>query len=290
LERKWTFGTLTPQAIPMNPSKYDWANFLRGYQITDSNAAVTLKTIVPGWYSGRTIHIHVMIRTLSSTGTALTEFTTQLFFDQTLIDSLATSVSPYSSRGPPDTTNAEDSIYSNSTQVKYRQRRHRGRIYFAHNSRRPNGLAAPPQLAHALEMSKRCAGFFSSWCYTPATSCILPLGRILSHLRPATAVRFQREVTMESSTLSGPIFYLLVVWGIITAIFLVLLIWRSLLESHEDDQIFIDASGDRMAKEQRDLIQKINTLSRPIMASGVAAGGLLLFIAGFWLYQGLKNF
>jgi hypothetical protein len=26
------------------------------------------------------------------------------------------------------------------------------------------------------------------------------------------------------------------------------------------------------------------------MASGVAAGGLLLFIAGFWLYQGLKNF
>ena len=95
---------------------------------------------------------------------------------------------------------------------------------------------------------------------------------------------------MESSTLTGPIFYLLVAWGIITAIFLVLLIWRSLLESHEDDQIFIDASGDHMAKEQRDLIQKINTLSRPIMASGVAAGGLLLFIAGFWLYQGLKNF
>jgi hypothetical protein len=63
-----------------------------------------------------------------------------------------------------------------------------------------------------------------------------------------------------------------------------------LAESHEDDQIFIEASGDRMAKEQRDLVQKINTLSRPIMASGVAAGGLLLFIAGFWLYQGLKNF
>jgi protocatechuate 3,4-dioxygenase beta subunit len=36
--------------------------FLRGYQITDSNGAVTFKTIVPGWYSGRTIHIQVMIR------------------------------------------------------------------------------------------------------------------------------------------------------------------------------------------------------------------------------------
>jgi protocatechuate 3,4-dioxygenase beta subunit len=80
--------------------------FLRGYQITDLNGAGTFKTIVPGWYSGRTIHIHVMIRTLSSTGTALTEFSTQLFFDQTLIDALTTSVSPYSSRGLPDTTNA----------------------------------------------------------------------------------------------------------------------------------------------------------------------------------------
>jgi hypothetical protein len=78
---------------------------------------------------------------------------------------------------------------------------------------------------------------------------------------------------MESATLQGPIFYLLVAWGIVTAIFVVLLIWRSLLESHEDDQIFIEASGDRMAKEQRDLIKKINTLSRPIMASGCSLPG-----------------
>jgi protocatechuate 3,4-dioxygenase beta subunit len=37
--------------------------YLRGYQITDSNGVVTFKTVIPGWYSGRTIHIHVMIRT-----------------------------------------------------------------------------------------------------------------------------------------------------------------------------------------------------------------------------------
>jgi len=91
--------------------------FLRGYQITDSSGAVTFKTIVPGWYSGRTIHIHVMIRRLSSSGSVLTEFTTQLFFDQTLINALTTSVSPYSSRGLPDTTNADDNIYSSSTQL-----------------------------------------------------------------------------------------------------------------------------------------------------------------------------
>ena len=95
---------------------------------------------------------------------------------------------------------------------------------------------------------------------------------------------------MPESLSQGPIFYLLIAWGIVTAIFLMLLIWRSLLESHEDDQLFIDAAEEHMAKEQRDLVAKINTLSRPIMASGVAAGGLLLVIAGLWLYTGLRNF
>jgi hypothetical protein len=95
---------------------------------------------------------------------------------------------------------------------------------------------------------------------------------------------------MPESLSQGPIFYLLIAWGIVTAIFLVLLIWRSLLESHEDDQLFIDAAEEHMAKEQRDLVARINTLSRPIMASGVAAGGLLLVIAGLWLYTGLRNF
>ena len=92
--------------------KYRCADFLRGYQITDSNGAVTFKTIIPGWYSGRTVHIHVMIRTLSTSEAALTEFTTQLFFAQTFLNARVATVSPYSSRGAPDTTNAQDSIYS----------------------------------------------------------------------------------------------------------------------------------------------------------------------------------
>jgi protocatechuate 3,4-dioxygenase beta subunit len=82
--------------------------FLRGCRITDSSRAVTFKTIVSGWCSGRIIHIHVMIRTRSSSGSVLTEFTTQLFFVQTLSNALTASVSPDRSRGPPDTGNAED--------------------------------------------------------------------------------------------------------------------------------------------------------------------------------------
>ena len=88
---------------------------------------------------------------------------------------------------------------------------------------------------------------------------------------------------------SGIIFYLLVVWGVVFAVFLVLLLRKSLLEGREDDQLFIDAANELMAKEQRELVSKIRALSRPIMTSGIAAGVLLLVIAGLWVYQGLKQ-
>ncbi|HTQ59248.1 MAG TPA: hypothetical protein VMI32_03435 [Candidatus Solibacter sp.] len=90
--------------------------------------------------------------------------------------------------------------------------------------------------------------------------------------------------------LTGSILYVLIAWGIVTAIFMMLLIRRSLLASHEDDQIFLDGAQEHMAREQRELIAKINTLSRPLLTSGIASGALLLLLAGLWLYNGLKNF
>ena len=117
-------------------------------------------------------------------------------------------------------------------------------------------------------------GFSNTWCYTPARNRFTPW----------------QFLTPPKNCLSVPTGGQHAAWGVVTAIFLVLLIWRSLLESHEDDQIFLDAAEEHMAKEQRELVQKINTLSRPIMASGVAAGCLLLLIAGMWVYEGLKHF
>jgi hypothetical protein len=88
------------------------------------------------------------------------------------------------------------------------------------------------------------------------------------------------------TTHSGIILYLLIVWGVVFAAFLLLLLRKSLLESQEDDQLFIDSAQAHMAKEQRELVSKIRALSRPILTSGIAAGVLLLVIAGLWLYEG----
>ncbi|HZE80814.1 MAG TPA: hypothetical protein VE604_07910 [Candidatus Polarisedimenticolia bacterium] len=95
---------------------------------------------------------------------------------------------------------------------------------------------------------------------------------------------------MEPQTLlTGTMLYMVVAWGIATAVFIVLFIWRSVLTSHEDDQIFLDAAEEHMAREQRELVVKINKLSRPLMGTGIVAGVLLLVIAGMLLRPGLKG-
>lgn len=91
--------------------------WLRGYQITDATGKVTFTTIVPGWYQGRTTHIHARVRSSYSDASSTSDGTntTQMFFSQTLIDMLATSVAPYSAQGTNSTTNAGDHVYSGET-------------------------------------------------------------------------------------------------------------------------------------------------------------------------------
>ena len=89
--------------------------------------------------------------------------------------------------------------------------------------------------------------------------------------------------------LTGPILYVLIAWAVVTSVFMMLLLRRTLLVSHEDDQIFLDGAQEHMAREQREIIAKIQALYRPLMASGVVSGVLLLVLAGLWVYNGLKN-
>lgn len=85
--------------------------FLRGYQETDTNGQAQFVTIYPGWYNGRTVHIHFKIRTaLDGPGY---EFTSQLFFDDNYTDQVYTQ-EPYASTGRRTLLNNQDNIYQQS--------------------------------------------------------------------------------------------------------------------------------------------------------------------------------
>jgi len=86
-------------------------NFLRGYQITDAAGKATFKTIYPGWYRGRAVHIHFKLRTLQD-GKVTGDFTSQLFFDEN-ISALVLATAKYKPKGSGYISNSSDGIYRN---------------------------------------------------------------------------------------------------------------------------------------------------------------------------------
>ncbi|MGH8647094.1 MAG: intradiol ring-cleavage dioxygenase [Gammaproteobacteria bacterium] len=83
--------------------------FLRGYQVTDARGKVEFITIYPGWYPGRTVHIHFKIRTDSASQHGH-EFTSQLYFDESGTDQVHAQA-PYASKGQHTLTNDRDRIF-----------------------------------------------------------------------------------------------------------------------------------------------------------------------------------
>ena len=79
--------------------------FMRGIQKTDGNGLATFRTVYPGWYQGRTVHIHVKVHVGGNV-----VHTGQLFFSDTLTDAAYKRL-PYSRRPNRDVRNAQDSIY-----------------------------------------------------------------------------------------------------------------------------------------------------------------------------------
>ena len=88
--------------------------FLRGYQVTNAAGQVGFKTVYPGWYAGRAIHLHVKARVFSGAGNRTFEFNTQLFFDEAVNDAV-NALPVYNSRGTRTTKNSQDGIYGGAT-------------------------------------------------------------------------------------------------------------------------------------------------------------------------------
>jgi protocatechuate 3,4-dioxygenase beta subunit len=77
--------------------------------VTDPRGTVQFLTIYPGWYPGRTVHIHVKIRT-DPTSERGYELTSQLYLDEAITDAVHAQA-PYAAKGRRDTTNDRDDIF-----------------------------------------------------------------------------------------------------------------------------------------------------------------------------------
>ena len=97
-------GGVYSGAVANNPG----TNFLRGGQKTNANGIAQIRTIYPGWYQGRAVHIHVKVHVRGSV-----MHTGQLFFPAAITQAVYARA-PYSTHGTaPDTANGQDAIYRN---------------------------------------------------------------------------------------------------------------------------------------------------------------------------------
>ncbi len=90
-----------------NPRDATGETFLRGFQVSDENGRVAFDTIYPGWYPGRTVHIHIKVL-LDATRL----LTSQLYFPESVTNEVFTQP-PYDARGNRGTGNADDALFRN---------------------------------------------------------------------------------------------------------------------------------------------------------------------------------
>jgi len=88
----------------------------------------------------------------------------------------------------------------------------------------------------------------------------------------------------------GALLGVLVLWGAVTAVLIGFLAYRGTLEIREDDQIFLGRAGDSMANEQREIVARIDKLSKPIKLLMILSIVLLVTALGVFLAEGFKNF
>jgi hypothetical protein len=79
-----------------------------------------------------------------------------------------------------------------------------------------------------------------------------------------------------------------VMFGVFAIGLIVLLIYKSTLTMHRDDQLFLDDASSHMHDEQTELLAKLNRLTIPVRVFSIGSGVFLLVLVGVWLYQGLN--
>jgi len=79
-------------------------------------------------------------------------------------------------------------------------------------------------------------------------------------------------------------------WGVVTVVLIGTIVYRGVLSTKEDDQIFLDDAEQHYYQEQQDIIARISRLKGPIIALSLVSGILFLSTLGIWIYQGYSSF
>ena len=85
-----------------------------------------------------------------------------------------------------------------------------------------------------------------------------------------------------------PLSAMLVAWGVVTCVFIGLMIYRSLIGMREEDQLYLGSSV--LEAQQKEIVAKLDRIAPYLKGFGWTSAGLLLLIAGFWVYQGITRF
>ena len=87
----------------------------------------------------------------------------------------------------------------------------------------------------------------------------------------------------------SPLMMLVIVWAVITVALIIVLIYRSTLSMHEDDQLFLDDSTSNLRAEQEQLMMRMKQVTPWVRILGAASGLLILIIAGIALWQRMNT-
>jgi hypothetical protein len=80
-----------------------------------------------------------------------------------------------------------------------------------------------------------------------------------------------------------------VVFGVFAVGLILLLIYKSTLTMHEDDQLFLDDNNSHMQEEQTELLVKVNRLTIPVRVFSIGSGVFLLVLVAMLIYQKLNE-
>jgi len=78
-------------------------------------------------------------------------------------------------------------------------------------------------------------------------------------------------------------------FGIFAIGLIVLLIYRSTLTMHEDDQLFLDEANSHLQEEQTELLTKVSRLAIPMRVFSIGSGVFLLASVALLIYQKLNE-